>query len=280
MSVTALSAEDFRVFRDYFYKKTGIEFEESKRYFVDKRILTRIAATGASSFREYFVGMRFEASQKEFQNIVNLMTVNETYFNREDHQFRTLSQHVLPEIVARRGQSGKPIRILSLPSSTGEEPYSIALHLIAHWPGLEDHDVEISGADIDTEVLRRARAGVFSRRSVQNLPTNVLATNFTALPDGKFQLSDDIREAVHFFRVNISEPADTRKLRDYDVVFCRNMLIYFDDQSRRLAIETIYDALVPGGFLFLGHSESISRTSALFALRRFPEAIVYQRPQS
>ncbi len=278
MSVTALSAEDFKVFRDYFYKKTGIEFEESKRYFVDKRLLKRIEATGSRSFREYFVAMRFEASQKEFQNIVNLMTVNETYFNREDHQFKTLIDEVLPEITARPGRPRRPIRILCLPSSTGEEPYSIAMNLIDRWPELNNHDVEISGGDIDTEVLRRAKEGLFSRRSVQNLPAQQLRTYFTLQEDGRYQLSSDIREAVHFFRVNISEPSETRVLRHHDIVFCRNMLIYFDDKSRRLAVEALYDALDPGGFLFLGHSESISRTSALFQLRRFRDSSVYQRP--
>lgn len=278
MSVTALSREDFHVFRDYFYKKTGIEFDESKRYFVDKRILKRIEATGSGSFREYFVGMRFEASQKEFQNIVNLMTVNETYFNREDHQFRTLSRDVLPDILAHRTGRVRPLRILCLPSSTGEEPYSIALHLIEHWPGLADHDVELSGADIDTTVLERSREGLFSRRSVQNLPPGTLKTHFTPQPDGRFLLNEDIRSAVHFFRVNIADPADARSLRGYDVVFCRNLLIYFDERSRRFAIDALFDALNPGGYLFLGHSESISRMSSLFELRRFADAIVYQRP--
>ncbi|WP_420004452.1 CheR family methyltransferase [Arenibacterium sp. LLYu02] len=278
MTVTALSAEEFRVFSEYFYKKTGIEFDESKRYFVDKRLLKRIEATGAKSFRDYFVAMRFESSQKEFQSIVNTMTVNETYFNREDHQFRTLSTNVLDEVLAARNGRARPLRILCLPSSTGEEPFSIALHLIAHWPGLAHHDVELSGADIDTEVLRRSREGIFGRRSVQYIPPKQLKEHFTLLPDGRYQISQDIRDAVDFLRINVTNPDETRQLRDFDVIFCRNMLIYFDDRSRSVAINALYDALRPGGFLFLGHSESISRMSSLFEVRRFPEAIVYQRP--
>lgn len=235
--------------------------------------------TGAKSFRDYFVAMRFEASQKEFQSIVNSMTVNETYFNREDHQFRTLTTNVLDEVLAAQGGRTRPIKILSLPSSTGEEPYSIALHLITNWPGLAHHDVELSGADIDTEVLRRSREGIFGRRSVQYLPPKTLKEHFSPTQDGRYQISKDIRDAVDFFRVNVTNPEDTRSLRDYDVIFCRNMLIYFDDRSRSVAINAFYDALKPGGFLFLGHSESISRMSSLFEVRRFPEAIVYQRPR-
>lgn len=278
MSVASLSIEEFKVFSEYFYKKTGIEFDESKRYFVDKRLLKRINMSGAASFREYFVAMRFEAKQTEFQAIVNLMTVNETYFNREEHQFQALTRHALNEVVRNRQTRSGPIRILSLPSSTGEEPYSIALQLVENWPPIETVDVELSGADIDTSVLERSREGIYNKRSIANLAPEMVRKHFTARADGRFGLSEDIRSAVHFFRVNLAEPCEARALRNYDVIFCRNMLIYFDDRSRRTAIDTLYDALNPGGFLFLGHSESISRMSSLFEVRRFPEAIVYQRP--
>lgn len=280
MTVAALSAEDFRVFREYFYKKTGIEFEDSKRYFVDKRLLKRIEATGSHSFRDYFVKMRFEASQKEFQEIVNLMTVNETYFFRENHQFLCLLNSVLPELVDIRRRRKGPIRILSLPCSTGEEPYSIALHLLENWPGITEHDVELAGADIDTTVLDRAKQGAFSQRSVQNVQGPMLRKHFTRMDDGRFMISRDIRGAVDLFRINLSNPDDARALRNYDVIFCRNMLIYFDDVSRRAAAQAMYDALNPGGFLFLGHSESMSRMSSRFLIRKFPDAIVYQRPLS
>lgn len=278
MNVAALSKEDFDVFREYFYKKTGIEFDESKRYFVDKRLLKRMEETGARSFRDYFISLRFEASQNEFQNVVNVMTVNETYFYREVHQFKTLVTDVLPEIVASSPTRKAPIRILSLPSSTGEEPYSIALQLIENWKDLARYDVELSGADIDTNVLKKAQQGLYSRRSVQHLPPDVLARHFMIQPGGHFQISEEIREAVSLFKVNLSNRDDGRKLRNFDVIFCRNLLIYFDDTSRQQAISTLFDALNPGGFLFLGHSESISRMSSLFEVRRFPGSIVYQRP--
>ena len=276
----ALSQQDFNLFREFFYKKTGIEFDDSKRYFVDKRLLKRIEETGAKSFRDYFISVRFESSQKEFQNIVNVMTVNETYFYREDHQFKTLTEQVLDELIAQPNRTTSPLRILSLPSSTGEEPYSIALQLIENWPGLDRYDVELDGADIDTNVLNRARDGIYNQRSVQYLPPDVLNRHFTETSAGRYQISEDIRDAVHLFKANLANRDDCRKLRSYDVIFCRNLLIYFDDQSRQTAINALYDALRPGGFLFLGHSESISRMTSLFQVRRFPNSIVYQRPMS
>jgi chemotaxis protein methyltransferase CheR len=125
----SIGEEDFLKFQEYFYRKTGIQFEPAKRYFVDKRLLERIEATGASSFRSYFTMLRFQASGEELQHLTNLMTVNETYFFREEYQFECLVNSMLPELVARRAQ-GLPIRIWSIPSSSGEEAYSIAIYLL------------------------------------------------------------------------------------------------------------------------------------------------------
>ena len=163
-----LSVADFEKFRDFFYRKTGLYFDETKRYFVDKRILQRMQETEHDTFREYFSFVRFQASQQEYQQVVNLMTVNETYFFREEYQLKCMVGPVLDEIVRR--SRGDPVRILSIPCSTGEEPYSIALYLIEYWPRIADIDVQIYGSDIDTNVLAQCKAGVFISRSVQYLP--------------------------------------------------------------------------------------------------------------
>lgn len=274
-----ITGEDFQKFREFFYRKTGIHFEDSKRYFVDKRLVDRIEATGSGTFRSYFTLLRFEASGEELQALTNAMTVNETYFFREEYQFKCLVDSLLPDIVRRRTATDA-LRIWSMPSSSGEEPYSIALYLTEFWPGIEQQDVEIIASDIDTSILRKARAGRYSARSVQNLPPQILDRHFVRQPEGEFQISDDLRSSVEFTRVNLTEPADTRGYRGFDVIFCRNLLIYFDDVSRRKAAEVLYDALNPGGYICLGHSESMSRISSLFRVRKFPEAIVYQKPES
>jgi chemotaxis protein methyltransferase CheR len=275
MADTTISEQDFEKFREYFYRKTGIQFEPSKRYFVDKRLEERIEATNSSSFRSYFTMMRFEASGEELQHLTNLMTVNETYFFREEYQFQCLVRSILPELTHRKQDSG-PMRIWVIPSSSGEEPYSIALYLLEYWAGINDFDIEIISSDIDTKILAQARQGLYSDRSVQHLPAALLRKYFTRNADG-YQICNDLREAVEFTRVNLSERADTRAYRNFDIVFCRNLLIYFDDVSRKTAAETFYDALKPGGFICLGHSESMSRISSLYKVRKFPEAIVYQK---
>jgi chemotaxis protein methyltransferase CheR len=219
--------------------------------------------------------LRFQASGEELQHLTNVMTVNETYFLREDYQFQCLVDSILPEIVRHR-KSQEPIRIWCIPSSTGEEPYSIAMYLLENWPGINQWDVEIISSDIDTGVLRRARAGLYSERSVQNVPPQWLKKYFR--PVGiEYQLKDDVRQAVEFTRVNLSEPADTARYRNFDVIFCRNLLIYFDDASRKTAADTFYEALNTGGYICLGHAESMSRMSSLFKVCKFPAAIVYRK---
>ena len=272
-----LSEADFCRFRDYFYQKTGIFFENSKRYFVDKRIVQRIIETEHQSFRGYFTFLRFQASGEELQQVINALTVNETYFYRETCQLETLVEEALDEICALRPR--ELLRIWSIPCSSGEEPYSIVLFLLEHWPKLAEVDIEIVASDIDTEILTRAANGIFSARSVKNLSADIMSKYFTALPSGQYQLCDDIRQSVRFTKVNLSNRIDVQKLGRMDVIFCRNLLIYFDDISRRNAVELFYEQLNPGGVLFLGHSESMSRISSIFRVKRFRKSTAYVKPQ-
>jgi chemotaxis protein methyltransferase CheR len=274
----AITDEDFQKFREFFYRKTGIQFENSKRYFVDKRLLDRIELTNSRSFRDYFYLVRFQESGEELQHLTNCMTVNETYFFREDYQFKCLVQSILPEIIKKK-EKGSVIRIWSIPSSSGEEPYSIAIYLMEYWSGIHDWDVELISSDIDTNILNKAKLGKYQSRSLQNLPKEILSKYFSRCNDGQYQICEDIRQSVEFTRVNLSDNNDTRSYRDIDVIFCRNLLIYFDDVSRRRAAEAFYDSLGINGFICLGHSESMSRISSLFKVRKFPHAIIYQKSE-
>ncbi|TCZ64997.1 CheR family methyltransferase [Roseicella aquatilis] len=277
----AIGEEEFLRFQDFFYRKTGIVFGAAKRYFVDRRLVERLAATGFGSLRAYLLHLRFEdAEGEELQRLINAMTVNETYFYREEYQFRCLVSSILPEVVSARAAAEKrPVRLWSLPCSTGEEPYSLALQLLENWREVDRYDVEIVASDIDTQVLRQAQAGLYDDRAVQYLPATIKARHFTRIEQGRWQISEDLRGSVDFVQVNLSDRAAMRRHQGaFDVIFCRNLLIYFDDASRRQAVEALYDALRPGGFVCLGHSESMSRISSLFTVRKFPDAIVYQKP--
>ena len=280
MAGIIITDEEFLKFREFFYRRTGIHFDAGKRYFVDKRLVERCQATGSDSFRSYFNMLRFQVSGEELQALTNLMTVNETYFFREEYQLKCLVNSILPELVAQRraAASRAPLRIWSIPSSSGEEPYSIAMYLLEYWPGLANWDVEIISSDIDTNILQKAKIGRYSQRSVSQLPSYLLQKYFVPIQD-EFQISNDLRSSIEFTRVNLSDVVDTHRYREFDVIFCRNLLIYFDDVSRRKAAGVFFDALNTGGFICLGHSESMSRISSLFRVRKFPEALVYQKPQ-
>jgi len=268
---------EFVRFCEFFYRKTGICFEKNKRYFVDKRLLKRMQETGHESFSSYFTALRFQSSGEEVQELINIMTVNETYFFREEYQFECLVESVLNDVVKNK-KLGDIIRIWSIPSSTGEEPYSIALYLLEHWDKINDYDVEIISSDIDTKALKKCKAGVYNARSVKSLPKSLLERYFKEHSCDSFEIDIDIRDAIDFTHVNLSDPAQTDSYRDIDVVFCRNLLIYFDNASRRLVGDVFFDALNPGGFIFLGHSESMSRISSLYKVKKFPKAIAYQKP--
>ncbi|MBD3767389.1 MAG: protein-glutamate O-methyltransferase CheR [Gammaproteobacteria bacterium] len=276
MTDIKISDEDYKKFCEFFYRKTGIFFDEAKRYFVDKRLVERVKATGEKDFRSYFVQVRFATDGIELQTLINAMTVNETYFMREDYQFKVLSEFVMDEIVRHKGGDA-PVRIWCIPSSTGEEPYSVGISLLEKWPSIERYDVEIFSSDIDTKVLQKARQGLYSARSLMRMSEEQKKTYFKPVGND-YQIIDDLREAVTFSQCNLSNSAETKKFKNIDVVFCRNLLIYFDDASRRTAVQNLYDAMAPGGFIFLGHSESMSRMSSLFKLRKFGSVIIYQKP--
>jgi chemotaxis protein methyltransferase CheR len=251
-------------------------FTESKRYYVQRRVTDRMAATGATSFASYFARLRSDL-QGEVEQFINAFTVNETYFYREDDQLRCLSSNLLGERT-RAKPAGALIRIWSVPCSTGEEPYSIAIWLLENWPLVDTYEIEIVGSDIDTRVLEAARAGVFGKRALARLTPYLIDKYFVSVDAEHWRILDDLRESVRFTPVNIVEVAETRPHGQFDVIFCRNVLIYFDDASRRIAAENLYENLAPGGFICLGHTESMSRISPLFEVCRYADAIVYRRP--
>jgi chemotaxis protein methyltransferase CheR len=273
--MTDVTEDQFRQLCELLYRETGLIYAESKRYYVTRRLADRMAATGTENFAAYFALLRAPGSA-ELEPFINAFTVNETYFYREDYQLRCLTRDLLPRRLAAK-RTGQSLRIASLPCSSGEEPYSIALYLLENWPEVDAHDVEILGGDIDTRMLEAARAGIYGARALMRLEPVLVEKYFARLQDG-WRIIEDIRGSVAFSQVNAVDPAEVRRLGRFDVIFCRNMLIYFDDASRRAAAENLYEALLPGGFLCLGHAESMSRISALFEICRYDDAIVYRRP--
>jgi chemotaxis protein methyltransferase CheR len=272
-----VTQDEVRRLCEFLYRRTGMLFDESKRYYIDRRISERIVATSSSSFQSYFALLRSD-TRHEIEELVNAFTVNETYFYREDHQLQCMTTHLLGDLLTRK-KTGDSIRIWSIPCSTGEEPYSIAMWLMENWIEVDKYNIEIVASDIDTRALKAAAEGIYGARALMRLRPDIVDRYFSRLDDGQVQIDQGLRESVQFTRTNLINAQEMAMLRNFDIVFCRNVLIYFDDASRRIAAENLYDCLRPGGYICLGHSETMSRISPLFSVRRYPEAIVYQRPE-
>lgn len=271
-----LSARDLATLSDFLHARTGMRFGESKRYYIDRRVADRMAKSKLTAFADYYALLRSHPDEAE--QLINSFTVNETYFYREEHQLACLSQFILPEIIASKAPGDK-IRIWSVPCSSGEEPYSIAIWLLENWALVDAYNVEIVGSDIDTDIVANALEANYGPRALMRLSPELVERYFTSAENGRAQLIDDLRESVSFTPCNITDAASVARQGRFDVIFCRNLLIYFDASARVRCMENLFGSLVPGGYMCLGHSESMSRISDRFITRRFPQAVVYQRPE-
>jgi chemotaxis protein methyltransferase CheR len=257
------------------YLRTGMIFDEQKRYYIERRIRDRLQKLQLNSISSY-LGMIL-AHPSELEALINAFTINETYFFREESQLAALARSILPELVSSR-RPGDLVRIWSMPCSSGEEPYSIAIWLLENWPMVDAWHIEIVGSDIDTDALARARAGLYGERALARLPADVRDRYFRPVDRDQWEIIDDLKESVLFSRVNLIDPSSVATERPFDVVFCRNLLIYFDDAARQIAAANLFNRLKPGGFLCVGHTESMSRIDDRFELVRFDSAMVYRRP--
>ncbi|MEO0819508.1 MAG: protein-glutamate O-methyltransferase CheR [Pseudomonadota bacterium] len=275
---TEVTESDLARFAEFFHKRTGITFPPHRSALVRKRLGDCIVEYGAASFRDLFLRLRTRPGGPEMQSVINALTVNETFFYREAHQFDQLVKHALPQVTARR-PANRPVRILSMPCSTGEEPYSIAIYLLENWPDVDRFDVEIIGTDIDTDAITKARQARYGSRSVSRLPQSALKRYFR-LSSGAagYQLVPGVADAVQLAPSNLLDREIARQFKAIDVVFCRNLLIYFDDSARSVAMNNLYDCLRPGGYIFVGHSESISRMTSLFEPQRVGEHMLHRKP--
>ncbi|MDQ2069420.1 CheR family methyltransferase [Natronospira bacteriovora] len=278
----AMSDKDFEAFRALFLETLGLYFEDHRRYLVEKRVASRMKQLRLSDHRRYLAVLQSSTSTEEFEALTNAITVNETYFNREYYQLQCMTRSLLPEIVVNRRRrkvpDSEPLRIWSIPCSTGEEPYSVAMELLDAWPAVDDYIVEIHASDVDTDALRRAKEGVYGERALRMLPAARRECYLRPEGPGQYRICEAIRRSVSFSKINLNSDDWMARLPPMDVILCRNLLIYFNDESRREAAGRLFKALRPGGFVCLGHSESMHRMNADFLYRRFPEAIVYQRP--
>ena len=264
---------DFIKLSDVLYRRTGISLDVKRFHILKPKLEKVMKKYNYDTFRSFFHDYRFDKNKNLKQELLNTVTINETYFYREKYQFESLVKDILHKLDAIR-PAGEPIRILCAPSSTGEEPYSIALSLIDEDEIINKRDIELVGIDIDSNVIEKAKKGLFSKRSIQYVPQHLLDEYFTK-KGMNYELAEFLRDAVNFQVVNVMDKFALRKLGKFDVIFSRNMLIYFDDESRKQVAMSFYEMLKPKGVVFLGHAESMSRIASVFTTAKSNASIYY-----
>lgn len=279
MDTVKLTIEDFIKLRDLIHDKTGLYFETNKVYYVGKRLEKRMEIMKIKDPADYLLYLKFkDKSDCELQNFLNALTTNETYFYREEKQLEAFVHECLPEILhIKRKRGDMRLKIWSAGCSTGEEPYTLAILLREHIPDLALWQVEITATDIDTEVLEKAKKARYPDRSLRFLP-HFLAQKYFVREGQEYRVSPVIANMASFSRLNLMDRHRMRIMRDFDFLFCRNVLIYFDDNSRKAVMAHFYDSLKPGGYIYLGHSESVTRISSAFNIKRAGGLIVHQKP--
>lgn len=272
-----MTARQFDTLRELIYRSLGLHFEDTKVDFLEKRVERRMSALGLGRVEEYVFHLRFlDTAGAEMQALANLVTTNETYMFREFEQLQAFADFCLPEVIERRERSGvRKLRIWSAGCSSGEEAYTLAIILREVMHDIDDWNVRILATDVDEERLAMLREGVYGPYAVREVPEEYAARHL--IPDGRdrFRIHPDTARLVEDRHLNLNDRFAMRAVRGMDFVFCRNVLIYFDDVSRRSVVDHFYNSLNPGGFLYLGHSESVSRITAAFKVRRLGPHLVY-----
>ncbi|GLI39652.1 protein-glutamate O-methyltransferase CheR [Geobacter hydrogenophilus] len=273
-----LSDEEFRLIRDLIYNHCGLYFDSDATYLLEKRLAKRLQFHHLAGFRDYYHFLKYNRNRdQELSDIMDLLTTNETYFFREAFQLKAFTDEIIPALRAMKMKSGdRTLRIWSAGCSSGEEPYTIAM-LLLEMGGFAGWQVEIIGTDICQRVIQQARKGFYGKSSFRVTDDSYIRRYFTE-QDGMYRVNDKVRELVTISHLNLLDANRIALLGRMDVIYCRNVIIYFDQLARRKVIDSFYRTLREGGYLLLGHSESLMNISTAFILKHFKNDMVYQKP--
>ncbi|MDR2891800.1 MAG: protein-glutamate O-methyltransferase CheR [Deltaproteobacteria bacterium] len=272
-----ISNEEFIQLRDFIYKESGIYIAENRKYLIENRLNSRLKELNLKNFGEYYYYLRFDPRRRdELSKLFESITTNETSFYRNPPQLQVFQDIILKKVLDKlRAERTKKLRIWSAGCSSGEEPYTLAIMLhevlkneISSW------DIKINAMDLSLAVLASARQGVYTDYALRTTPKEIVTKYFTP-KDKNFEIKPEVKRLVHFMQGNLSDRLGLKRLERSQIVFCRNVIIYFDDEMKKQVIASFYDNLLSGGYLFIGHSESLHNISRSFKPEYHPGAIVY-----
>ena len=271
MSNFAISGEDFRLLRDIVRERFGIYYDDQKQFLLLSRLQTRLSKRSLTNYADYVKFLRFGAEREaEFRDLASVLSNNETYFFRERAQVKALCGNILTELQAFSPR----VRVWSAACSSGEEPYSLAMSLL-ETGRIAESNISIRATDISPRVLEMCARGYYRALSFRATEPAMVQRYFTVSGDG-FIIADRIKRLVQFASLNLMDDRKIAAFGPVDAIFCRNVLIYFDKPTQKRVVESFARALRAGGYLFLGHAESLFALTDLYEPVVQPESIAYR----
>lgn len=261
----SLTSTQFKLFADFIYSISGIRFQESKNYFLASKLDLRRKDLDLGSIDEYYSYLSRQGKlSKEIELLLNEVTINETFFYRNIQQLESYNKDILMDILTKKRAKGdRRLRIWSAASSTGDEAYTLIIDMLEknlH----HEFTIELNGTDISQKALKTAKDGIYKKYAIRNIPDRLLRKHFSIVDEYTYKLSDEIKRFATFKHCNLSDASNCKTLGKFDIVFCRNVLIYFDRESREQVLTNIYNNLNDDGFLLVGHSENLYAERHLF----------------
>jgi len=280
--ILPLSADDFGLFQELLIQTSGLFFEKSRNQSLHLALWQRLQHRGYDSYREYYNLLKFHPEGRlEIRELLDLITIGETYFFRNKAQFDVLMRFVLPEIIQRKADSrDRCIRVWSAGCSGGDETYSIAMAMMEVVPSYQEWRISILGTDINRNGLACAKEAVYAEKHIAHLPKGYLEKYFK-VGGSTYRLNPKVQELTQFEYHNLAkDPFIQERMQNIDILFCRNVIIYFDDQTTQRVIANFHDCLAQDGYLFLGHSETLWQITDKFERVEFPQTFIYRKRSS
>lgn len=271
----AISNDEFARLRDLIHQRFGINLTEQKRSLLVGRLQKLMRSLGLATFSQYYDYLKNDTTEAALGELVDLISTNHTYFNREKDHFDYFSQTALPAVIEKlKRENRKDLRIWCAGCSSGEEPYTL-LMLMMEYLGSEyaSWDAGILATDISDRALTIARRGAYATDRVMQLPESLRRKYFTSAGAGEMQVIDKVKREATFRRFNLMNTTFPFK-KPFQMIFCRNVMIYFDQETREALVNRYHKATEPGGYLFIGHSETLGRSQTLY---KYIKPALYQK---
>ncbi|MGR3176358.1 MAG: CheR family methyltransferase [Candidatus Scalindua sp.] len=273
-----LSNEEFELFRRLIHDSSGINLTSTKKELVKARLAKRLTKTGIDSFKDYYKYVtKTDKTGKELIHLIDSISTNKTDFFREQKHFDLLNTSILPSLISSKTKAGiKKLRIWCAASSSGEEPYTLAMTVFNHLKPNNGWDVKILATDISTKILKKAINGIYRKELLKDIPTGTISAHFSSVlyeNTNCYKAKDHLKDIITFRRFNLMTPEFPFK-NPFDFIFCRNVMIYFDPETQSKLASKFYDCLSKDGHLFIGHSETLSRSNTSF---KYVQPAVYRK---